>query len=136
MKTANEIVTTMMSKDEFSKWLGIEIIESKAGSCQLRMGVRPEMCNGFGIAHGGITFSIADSALAFASNSLGRHSLSIETSISHIQKVEIGDVLIAKAEQESVTNRIGIFRVAITNQNEQLIALFKGTVYRMNTNWD
>jgi acyl-CoA thioesterase len=78
------IIDGMFNNDLFSQWLGIERLQQGIGHCKLRMIIRKEMCNGFGIAHGGITYSLADSALAFASNSHGQEALSIETSISHI----------------------------------------------------
>ena len=74
MMNATAIIDAMMKKDLFSQWLGIERVEERVGYCKLKMTVRPEMCNGFEIAHGGITYSLADSALAFASNSNGRPS--------------------------------------------------------------
>src|SRR5215213_6284087 len=106
---AQKIVDHMINKDLFSQWLGIERLGEGAGYCKLTMTVRHEMCNGFGIAHGGITYSLADSALAFASNSHGRHAVSIETSISHLQPLKPGDVLIATAEEKSCSNRIGVY---------------------------
>ena len=130
-----QIIDTMMAKDLFSQWLGIERLEERSGYCWLGMTVRSEMCNGFQIAHGGITYSLADSALAFASNSHGRHALSIETSISHIQPVKPDDTLIATAEEKSLNNKIGIYEVRIEKDSE-LVALFKGTVFRKETEWE
>ncbi|MCH2021227.1 MAG: hotdog fold thioesterase [Saprospiraceae bacterium] len=125
----------MYDNDPFSQWLGIEIIELDAGLAVLKMLVRKEMTNGFDIAHGGITYSLADSALAFASNSYGRHSLSLETSISHINIVKTGDVLSAKTYEESLSHKIGIYRIVIMNQEEKTVALFKGVVYRSSKEW-
>lgn len=126
----------MMEKDLFSQWLGIERIEDGEGFSKLKMKVRPEMCNGFEIAHGGISFAFADSALAFASNSHGKHALSIETSISHIKSIRAGEIIIATASEKSLSTRIGIYEVSITKENGELIALFKGTVYRKDTLWE
>ena len=125
----------MFDADPFSQWLGIEILDLDAGVAVLKMLVRKEMTNGFDIAHGGITYSLADSALAFASNSYGRHSMSLETSISHIEPVNTGDVLTARSYQESLSHKIGIYRVVIKNQNEKTVALFKGVVYRSSKEW-
>jgi acyl-CoA thioesterase len=133
---ANRIVDAMMKKDLFSQWLGIERLEEREGYCRLRMTIRPEMCNGFEIAHGGITYSFADSAFAFASNSMGRHAVSIETSISHIKPLEAGDSILAIAEQKSAGNKISIFEVRVEKENGELAALFKGTVFRKDTEWD
>lgn len=131
----NPIISKMMEKDLFSHWLGIERLEEKPGYCTLRMTIRPEMCNGFNIAHGGITYSLADSALAFASNSQGKHAVSIETSISHIKPLQAGDTIIATATEISCSNRIGIYEVKIENEKAELAALFKGTVFRKETEW-
>jgi acyl-CoA thioesterase len=125
----------MYDNDAFSQWLGIEILDLDAGKAVLQMTLRPEMTQGFGIAHGGITYSLADSALAFASNSHGRKSLSVETSISHLLAVQVGDVLTATTTEESLSNKIGVYNIRITNQDNKLVALFKGTVYRTSKEW-
>jgi acyl-CoA thioesterase len=96
---AERIVDTMYNRDWFSQWLGIERVLVEAGKCVLKMKVRKEMLNGFGIAHGGICYSLADSALAFASNSHGRKAVSVETSISLIEQVKINDVLTARQKK-------------------------------------
>ncbi len=132
---AKAIVSKMYHGDAFSQWLGIERIEDGLGYSKLQMTVREEMTNGFKIAHGGITYSLADSALAFASNSHGRQSVSIETSISHTKPVHIGDVLIAEAKELNLTNATGIYDIRVTNQNNEVVALFKGTVYRTKKEW-
>ncbi len=132
---AQKVVDKMYSKDGFSNWLGIEVIETGVGKSVLRMTVRKEMLNGFGIAHGGITYSFADSALAFSSNSHGRMSVSVETSISHIQQVKEGDVLTAVAEEQSISNKIAVYHITVTNQERTRVALFKGTVYRTAKEW-
>lgn len=133
---ATMIVDKMMERDLFSQWMGIERIEEREGYSQLKMAIRPEMCNGFEIAHGGITYSLADSALAFASNSRGRQAISIETSISHIKPLRSGDTIIATAVEKNLSNSIGIYEVSINRGNGELVALFKGTVFRKETLWD
>jgi acyl-CoA thioesterase len=133
---ASKIVDRMMDKDLFSQWLGIERLGENKGYCKLRMVVRPEMCNGFEIIHGGVIFSFADSALAFACNSHGRQAVSIETSISHIQSIKPGEALVATAEEKSCTNRIGIYDVRVEKENGELVALFKGTVFRKDKEWE
>jgi acyl-CoA thioesterase len=99
------------------------------------MEVRKDMLNGFGIAHGGIAYALADSALAFASNSHGRQALSVETSISHVKKIKEGDVLKTQLKEINLTNKIGIYQIFIENQNKELVAVFKGTVYRTEKYW-
>ena len=134
--TPKSITQKMYTQDAFSQWLGIEILEEGLGRSVLRMQVRKEMLNGFFIAHGGITYSFADSAFAFASNSQGRHAVSIETSISHTKAVKEGDVLTAVAKEESLSNKLGIYTVEVTNQRGEKVALFKGTVYRTSREWE
>ena len=136
MDKAAHIVRQMMENDAFSQWLGIEVVANSAGSAVLKMTVREEMTNGFGIAHGGITYSLADSALAFASNGGGRQSLSIETSIHHIAKVKTGETITAAASLISETNKTGIYQIDITNSSGQRVAWFKGTVYRTSKEWN
>lgn len=135
MTRAKEIVDRMMQNDAFSKWLGIEVLEVGEGISTLRMVVRAEMLNGFDVLHGGITYSLADSSLAFASNAYGRRSMSIETSISHTVPCKINDVLTTKTVERSLSNRIGIYDISVLNQDDKVVALFKGTVYRSDKEW-
>ena len=152
---AEKVVSKMMDTDWFSKWLGIEPLVIKPGYCILQMTIRKEMLNGFAIAHGGITYSLADSALAFAANSHGRMSLSVETNISHITSLKEGDKIIAVAEEMSISNKFGVYQVTIKKVDDnklegtalvnasgdiikeeaKIVALFKGTVYRTSKNW-
>lgn len=132
---AEKVVARMFDNDPFSIWLGIERVQVDPGTCVLRMVVREEMLNGFAIAHGGITYSLADSCLAFASNAHGIQAVSVETSISHTKPVKAGDVLTASSEEMSLSNRIGIYHIKVNNQSGELVALFKGTVYRTGKPW-
>ncbi len=132
---ASKIVSKMMEQDHFSRWLGINLDAIGEGSCQLSMTLRKDMLNGFGIAHGGIAFSLADSALAFASNSHNRKSLVIETSMSFTAPAKEGDTLKAVAEQVSLTGRTGIYQIVVTNQEKIKIAIFKGVVFRKSDLW-
>lgn len=125
----------MMAKDTYSQWLGVEVIEVKEGFAKIGMTVRSEMLNGHLVAHGGISFSLADSAFAFASNSHGQKSVSIETSINHIKPIFEGDELIATAQKESISKSLGQYIVRVTRNNE-LVGLFKGVVFRKNEEWD
>jgi acyl-CoA thioesterase len=127
---AERVVAHMVDHDAFSRWLGIEVLEVRPGGATVRTTVREEMLNGFGVCHGGVTFSVADSAFAFASNTHGRVSLSIENSMTYPAAVRAGDVLVARAEEESGSARLGFFRVVVTNQREETVALFRGTVYK------
>jgi acyl-CoA thioesterase len=136
MSTPNEIVQIgMYENDAFSKWLGIELINISRGYAKIKMTVREEMTNGFKIAHGGITYSLADSAFAFASNSWGEQAVSIETSISHTKPVQIDDVLTAETSMKNKSKRLAIYNVTVTNQDEKVVALFKGTVFHTGKEW-
>lgn len=126
----------MFDQDAYSQWLGIEILEIREGFCKLKMTIRDEMTNGFKIAHGGISYSLADSALAFASNSYGKMAVSIETSISHITQLKSGDEITATAIEDSLTEKLGIYRVDVKKADGTLAALFKGTVYRTAKDWE
>lgn len=136
MSKAKTIINKMYENDAFSQWLGIERLDDGEGFSHVRMIVREEMTNGFGVTHGGITYSLADSALAFACNSHGMHAMSVETSISHVKRVIPGDVLTAKALEKSKTKRLAVYDIEVTNQEDTVVALFKGMVYRSDKKWD
>jgi acyl-CoA thioesterase len=136
MPSPKEIVNVMMASDYFSQWLGIEVLEITEGNCRLKMQIKKDMLNGFGIAHGGIAYSFADSALAFASNSYGQKAVSIETSISHLVSLVENDVILAEVLQQSNNNRIAIYTIDIFHASTlKKVALFKGTVYKTDKNW-
>lgn len=127
---AQRVAAGMMERDAFSQWLGIEVLEVGAGRATCRMTVRSEMVNGFGVAHGGIAFSLADSAFAFACNSSGMVTVSIENAITYPAAVRVGDVLTAAAVEEAASNRISYYRAEVRNQRGEVVALFRGTAYR------
>ncbi len=129
-RLAERIVSDMMEKDAFSRWLGITVLHVTPRSATVRMTVRDDMLNGFGVCHGGVTFAVADSALAFASNTNGRVTMSIDNAISYPVSARSGDVLIAEATEESASNRVAFYRVVVRNQMDVTVALFRGTVYR------
>ena len=127
---AERVVAGMMAKDAFSRWLGIAVSNIAPNAATTRLEVRPEMVNGFGVAHGGIVYSLADSALAFASNTHGRVTVSIDNGITYPAAVNVGDELTAVATMESSTKKLGFFRVTVTNQHGETVAGFRGTVYK------
>jgi len=124
------VIDHLLSNDRFSAWLGIEVLALSEGSCKISMIIRDEMLNGFDIVHGGVTFAFADSALAIASNGYNKLSVALETSMSFSAPVKSGDQLIAEASEISKTNKIGIYNILITNQDQIIVGVFKGTVYR------
>lgn len=127
---AERTVAFMREHDHFSRWLGVEIVSLAPQACTLRGTVREEMLNGFGICHGGVTFALADSALAFASNSHGHLTMSVENGISYVAPVHAGDVLTATATQEASGGPLAWYRVEVASQTGALVAMFRGTVYR------
>lgn len=130
-----KIPYTMLSQDAFSQWLGIEIVDVKLGYCKLKMKVRKEMLNSMNKAHGGISYALADTAFGFAANTHGKYAVSIETSINHIEALAEGDELIAESSIEITKNKLGFHTVEIKCKN-QMIALFKGVVYRTSKDWE
>jgi len=134
-RLAQRVVDAMMAKDAFSQRLGVKILEVRPRQVTVGMRVRTEMVNGFGVSHGAIVYALADSALAFASNTHGRVTVSIENSITYPQPVRVGDELIALAEEESASNRLGYYRVAVRRQDGVIVALFRGTVYKTKTDF-
>jgi len=134
MDKANQIVSLMFDNDRFSKWLGIEKVLIEEGKAILKMTIREEMLTGFDIVHGGIVFSLADSALAFASNSYGRKSVSIEASTNWFQALKLGDVIIAESSLKSISNKQAVFDIDIT-KDSVLVASFRGVVYRTSKEW-
>jgi acyl-CoA thioesterase len=127
---ARAVVDYMMTHDRFSQWLGIEVLEVREGYSRIRMEVRTEMVNGFGIVHGGVPFSLADSAFAFACNNRNNLSVALDTSINFLKPTKVGDVLIAEAIEQHDGRSTGLYQITITNQHEQQVAIFKGLCFR------
>jgi acyl-CoA thioesterase len=129
-RLAERVVANMMEHDQFSRWLGIEVLDVAPNAATVRLTVRPEMVNGFGVCHGGVAFSLADSALAFASNTNGRVTVSVENSIRYPAPIVPGDVLTATAVEESSGRRLAFFAVTVRKADGDVVGLFRGTVYR------
>lgn len=126
-----KIVKTILERDQFSKWLGLELLEFRAGYVRLQGTIRPEMMNGIGSLHGGITFAMADSAFAFTCNMENNISVALEANISFTKAGYVGDVFTIESTEINSTRKIGVYEVKITNQHDELVALFKGTCYRI-----
>ncbi len=132
MSTIHEdVVSHMMQNDFFSQWLGVEVLEIKEGYSRIRMTIRKEMVNGFGIIHGGIPFSLADTAFAFACNNRNNLSVALDATISFTKAVHINDVLTAEAKEVHNGKNTGVYLITVINQDNEQVALFKGTCYRM-----
>ncbi len=127
---SNKVVAHMVENDLFSQWLGIAVLEIKEGYSKIKMTVRPEMINGLGTVHGGVAFAFSDSAFAFACNNRNVLSVALDTSINFIKPIFVGDELMAEAKEIHNGRSTGLYHISITNQNEQLVAFFKGTCFR------
>ena len=130
-----DIPSKMLSLDPYSSWLGIAIISVEVGRVKLGMTIRPEMLNSMGKAHGGITYALADTAFGFTSNTHGKYAVSIETSINHIEALEEGDYITAECTLDKTKTNVG-FNIVEVKKGEELVALFKGVVYRTSRNWE
>ena len=125
----------MLSQDAFGQWMGIEIIESEVGRCKVGMTVRKEMLNSMNKAHGGVSYALADAAFGYTANTHGKYAVSIETSINHISALNEGDYITAEATLDEQRTKIG-FNIVEVKRGEELVALFKGVVYRTNKSWE
>lgn len=130
-----KIPIKMLSQDHFSSWLGIEIINVEIGRVKVGMTIRKEMLNSMGKAHGGISYSLADTAFGFSANTHGKYAVSIETSINHIEALEEGDYISAEAVTDVSKKKVG-FNIVEVKRGDQLVALFKGVVYRTSKDWE
>jgi len=128
---SRETAEYMFEKDLFSQWLGIELIEIKDNYCLLKMPVKPEMINGLGTVHGGVTFAFADSALAFSSNNSGEAAVALNCYINFTKAARNGDVLTAESILFADTRKTAVYDIVIKNQKDEVVAGFKGTVYKI-----
>ena len=126
----------MLAQDAFSRWLGVSLVSVSPGNCVMRMRVRDDMMNGFGVSHGGIVFAFADSAMAFACNTGEKVTVAVDNQIAYPAGVHVNDELIAEAVEDSATGRLGFYRVTVRNQHHVVVALFRGTVYRTRRTHD
>lgn len=128
---ARETAEYMFEKDSFSQWLGIELTEIKDNYCLIKMPVKTEMINGLGTVHGGVTFAFADSALAFSSNNSGEAAVALNCYINFTKAAKKGDVLTAESILLNDTRKTAIYDITIKNQNDEVVAGFRGTVYKI-----
>lgn len=124
----------VLSQDQFSLWMGVSLIEIKENYCLIKMPIREEMINGLKTVHGGVTFSFAESALAFSSLNSGEAAVALNCTINFTQAVKLGDVLTAESIMLTNTKKTAVFDIRITNQDEKVVAAFRGTVYKLGKN--
>ena len=127
---AGKVVDKMMDHDAFSQWMGVEVLDIKEGYSKIKMTIREEMVNGFGIVHGGLPFSLADSAFAFACNNRNNLSVALDVTITFTKAVNVGDELTAEAKEVHNGRSTGVYLITVTNQKNEQVALFKGTCFR------
>jgi acyl-CoA thioesterase len=128
---ARQVAAVMLSRDAMSRSLGITITEVRPGYARLEMQIKPEMLNSHAICHGGVIFTFADSAFAFACNSHNRSTVASGASIDFISPVRLGENIIAEATERALTGRLGFYDVVVTERSGRLVALFRGRSYRV-----
>lgn len=129
---AERVVATMFARDRASQHLGLRILNVGPGSACVTMTVAPHMLNGHSSCHGGFIFTLADSAFAFACNSRNHVTVASGCSIEFVAAVREGDLLTARAQEQSLGGRTGVYDITVTNQDERLVALFRGKSYRIS----
>jgi len=123
---ARKSADAMWANDQATRWLGMELVEIAPARAVLTMVVRPEMCNGHGTCHGGMIFTLADSAFAFACNSQNRVTVANNCSVAFVAPGRVGDRLRAEAVEVHRGGRSGISDVTVTNQDGKIVAIFRG----------
>ena len=123
---AEAAAQAMWSEDGASHWMGMSIVDVDEGSAVLQLTVQPHHCNGHGMCHGGVTYSLADSAFAFACNSRNQATVAQHNSITYTSPGRKGDILTATAREVSLAGRSGVYDVQVKNQSGTLIAEFRG----------
>ena len=126
LDTARQCADVMFDADTASQMLGIEINIPSPGRAVATMQIRDDMVNGFDVCHGGIIFSLADTAFAFACNAYNRLSVAASASIEFLKPVHRGDRLTATATEEHRGKRNGLYSVDVINQHGDRVALFRG----------
>ena len=126
LKRAQRCAETMYANDKASQALGIEIDIPEPGAATAKMQVRDDMVNGFDICHGGLVFTLADTAFAFACNAYDNLTVAGSASIDFLRPSKLGDKLRASAREDRRGSRNSFYTVEVHNQDEALVALFRG----------
>ena len=130
--TPTETANYILSQDYFSQWMGVKLIEIRENYCLIEMPIRQEMINGLKTVHGGVTFSFAESALAFSSNNMGNAAVALNCTINFTKAAKMGDTLIAESILMADTRKTAVYDITITNQHKIVVASFRGTVYKLD----
>jgi len=128
---ARACAEAMLSRDRASQGLGIVLDEARPGYARTSMTIGEEMVNGHAIAHGGVTFTFADSTFAFACNSRNEPNVALQASISYVAAAKLGDRLVAEAQERSSKGRTGVYDITVSRAGGELVALFRGVCYRI-----
>jgi acyl-CoA thioesterase len=128
---AERVAASMYDRDTASNALGMRIVRVEPGFAELTMTVRADMLNGHAICHGGLIFTLADSAFAFACNSYNLSTVASGCAIEFIAPARDGDVLTARARERQLAGRTGVYDVEVANERGEVIALFRGKSYRI-----
>jgi acyl-CoA thioesterase len=128
---AESVAASMYARDTASKVLGMRIVRVEPGFAELAMVVRPDMLNGHAICHGGLIFTLADSAFAFACNSYNLNTVASGCAIDFVAPAREGDVLTARARERQLAGRTGVYDVEVANERGEAVALFRGKSYRI-----
>ncbi len=123
---AEKAAAIMWENDRASPWIGMRLDTIDEGRSKMSLVVQNHHVNGHDICHGGIIFTLADSAFAFACNSRNQNTVAQHNSITYISPGKLGDTLTADAKEVSLSGRSGIYDVTVTNQNNDVIAEFRG----------
>lgn len=130
-RRAEQAAAALYARDRASQALGMRIDAVRPGWARVVMRVRADMVNGHGVCHGGIVFSLGDSAFAFACNSHNYATVGAAASIDFLAAAREGDELTAEASETWRTKRNGIYEIVVSNQRGERIALFRGRSYRV-----
>lgn len=118
-----------IESDAYCETLGIELVDLEPGAARTRLEITEDLLNFHGTPHGGAVYSLADAAFAAASNSRGDTAVALETNISYLDAVDVGDVLTATAEETHVAGRTAEYEVVVTDETDDRISTFRGRVY-------
>jgi len=131
-RIADAVGRAMYARDHAARMLAITLVEIAPGRARMTMTVRPDMVNGHDICHGGLTFTLADTAFAYACNAYNHPAVAASCNIVFTAPAKRGDTLTAVAEEKSASGRSGVYDIAVSDQNGRTVALFRGHSRRLD----